>query len=68
MLYLGDFDVHGFDIYLDYLFGSESSVFEAHGNATLIHIGLNKTDVENFQKGKMKVNLKELMKINKILS
>jgi DNA topoisomerase VI subunit A len=26
--YLGDFDVHGLDIYLDYLFGSEMSVYE----------------------------------------
>ncbi len=68
MFYMGDFDVHGMDIYLDYLFGSEHSIFEAHGNPTLIHIGLTISDVDNFQKGKIKVNLKELMKIDKILS
>jgi hypothetical protein len=27
-LYIGDFDVFGFDIYLDYLFGSKKTVNE----------------------------------------
>lgn len=67
-LYLGDFDVHGFDIYLDYLFGSELSVFEVHGNPTLTHIGLNSVDVECFKKGKIEIGLNELIKIEKILN
>ncbi len=66
-LYLGDFDVHGLDIYLDYLFGSEMSVYEVQGNPTLIHIGLTLVDVKNFKNGKIQMGLKDAMKIEKIL-
>ena len=65
--YLGDFDVFGIEILLNYMFNNTLNVFENFGLPFLINIGINYEDVEGFEEGKLDLNFRDYLKIEKLL-
>lgn len=64
--YVGDFDPHGISIFLDYLFGSEISVFEDLFCSVLHPLGLFREDARELQ-GFLNLDIQDINKIHQLL-
>lgn len=64
--YIGDFDVYGQKIYLDYLFGKKLNVQENLALPTMKLIGINHEDTRSLKKGKIPMSVKDFMHLQKL--
>ena len=65
--YLGDYDVFGIEILLNYMFNNTLNVFENFALPFIINIGINYEDVRYFEEGKLDLNFRDYLKVEKLI-
>ena len=68
IFFLSDFDVFGYEIFLDILFGSKMSIYENNNIPIVFRIGIDRNDVSLINKGKQELTKNEIIRLNKVLT